>query len=103
MKIPVYEITDGEAHNGFIKTTTADAIITNSGVVTNLKRVTLRRVTQRYPDMKKPLPVNYKKITKAQAVTALEAAQYGYMMVSITGRETLAHFGLPLNSRWMGA
>lgn len=100
--IPVYEVKDGEAYNGFTKTTTAQLVPTHNGVTTTVTRVALRRVPQRYDDYKDDLPCNYKRITKGQALQALHKAQYNYLMVSNLGNSILNHFNLP-NRQYRGA
>ena len=97
MKIEVYEYTDGEAYDGFIKVTKHQLHFSeDEGVLVSndSPTTTLRRVQSRYGYNKKPLPVNYKAIQKSQVVTALRFAKYGLQYVSINGDDMIQYHGI---------
>ena len=94
MNVPVYELHDGESIAGFIKTTTATIEPTRNGIRSAITRTTLRRVKSRYGYTRRELPVNYKTISKAQAIKALEDSQYNWLHVSIHGDNIIKHFNL---------
>ena len=100
MTIPVYESHDGQGYNSFTRTVTTAISFDNNGINTTVTGVTLKKSRPTHAEYIRPLPVNYKRITLAQAIKALVAVQYGYMLVSTAGTNILEYHNLPADTRY---